>query len=333
MTTTLRASALRGYPALVRELGGDPQPLTERCGLALADLDDPERIVPLGRALDLLDHTARSLGCADFGLRLARTQDIGVLGPLALAMQNARTVSEALGCGARYLHVQSPALILNLNIGPRTAAVELGIVLRDAQQDAMRHGEDLMAGVCLGVLEYLAGDRFELLAVELPARPADLEDTYQRFFRVPVATDRPAVVLRLSRATVDVPLKARSEALSRIAADYLAAQFPDPDGRYAGRVELAVRHTLGTDRCNRAAIANAMALHPRTLQRHLGREHRTFEQIRDGVRRERAHYYLRHTDMPLSQVATQLGYRDQSILTRGCRRWFGTTPLRYRRRS
>ncbi|MEV2226353.1 helix-turn-helix domain-containing protein [Nocardia vinacea] len=38
--------------------------------------------------------------------------------------------------------------------------------------------------------------------------------------------------------------------------------------------------------------------------------------------------------MQISQIATMLGYSDQSSYTRACRRWYGVSPrqLRARRR-
>jgi AraC-like DNA-binding protein len=73
-----------------------------------------------------------------------------------------------------------------------------------------------------------------------------------------------------------------------------------------------------------------MAIHPRTLQRRLEREGESFDRIRDRVRREKAEYYLRRTNAPLSQVAGIIGYSEQSILTRSCRRWFGLPPRKVR---
>ena len=42
-------------------------------------------------------------------------------------------------------------------------------------------------------------------------------------------------------------------------------------------------------------------------------------------------HYLRDTDLSLYLVARELGYAEQSVLTRSCRRWFGRTPGALRR--
>ena len=41
--------------------------------------------------------------------------------------------------------------------------------------------------------------------------------------------------------------------------------------------------------------------------------------------------YLRHTQLPLSQVANMLGYHELSAFSRSCQRWFGAAPGQLRR--
>ncbi|MGN6724025.1 MAG: helix-turn-helix domain-containing protein, partial [Marmoricola sp.] len=53
----------------------------------------------------------------------------------------------------------------------------------------------------------------------------------------------------------------------------------------------------------------------------------------DDVRRAEAERYLRDTDMPLGQLAGVLGFSEQSVLSRACRRWFGASPTQVRRAS
>ncbi|NRR31086.1 helix-turn-helix domain-containing protein [Oxalobacteraceae bacterium] len=50
------------------------------------------------------------------------------------------------------------------------------------------------------------------------------------------------------------------------------------------------------------------------------------------VRRRRAEKFLSHPAIPLAQVASLLGYTEQSSFIRGCKRWFATTPQVYRDR-
>jgi AraC-like DNA-binding protein len=326
MTAKVRVGGLRGYNELVQQLGGDPLRLTRACDIRDGLLDDEDALIHYRQLIQLMEKTAAELALPDFGLRLAASQDIGVLGPLAVAMQNSSTVEEAMRCAATYLFIQSPALVLDIEKLSTCTRLRLNINLSRMPHRGMRQAEDLAIGVAHGVLKLLAQEAYRPIRVELPHEPLVSESGYETYFGAPVVFNCDRNALYVSHDSMSTCLHHRSEQLHRIAADYLNVQFPSADGLIASRVETAVRKTLGTDSCNRASVAKAMAMHPRTLQRHLQKEGTSFEAIRDGIRRETVEHYLCHTNMPLSQVAGMAGYSEQAILSRSCRRWFGHSP-------
>ena len=77
-------------------------------------------------------------------------------------------------------------------------------------------------------------------------------------------------------------------------------------------------------------VASVVGLHPRTLQRRLREEGTTFEEIKDGVRRDVALRCLRQRHIPLIRVAEILGYSETSVLSRSCYRWFARSPRQLR---
>ena len=97
-------------------------------------------------------------------------------------------------------------------------------------------------------------------------------------------------------------------------------------------VRRLVHSMLPTGGLDLNLICTQLAVHPRTLQRHLAKEGTSFAALVDEVRREEAERYLRETEMPLGQLAGVLGLSEQSALTRACRRWFGMPPSQVRGR-
>ena len=73
------------------------------------------------------------------------------------------------------------------------------------------------------------------------------------------------------------------------------------------------------------AVARAMALHPRVVQRRLAESGTSFEEILGDARRTTA-WQLSATGMQASQISTTLGYSEQSSYTRACRRWYSQSP-------
>lgn len=330
MTALVRASGLRGYMAMVEDLGGDARQLSVDCGVDPQILGDEEALIPYRQVIHLTEHCATELGVPDFGLRLAAVQDVGILGPLSVAIQNASTVEQALRCAADYIFVQSPALQLEVDEQGDETRIGIAIMLNNMPHWGMRQVEDLAIGLVHRTLLMLAGEAYHLLRVELPHEPLCSPTVYEKHFSAPVKFGPPKNSLYISSSTLEVQLAARSTQLYQTAIDYLDVQFPTPDGRVATRVETAVRRTLGTESCNRNDVAKAMAIHPRTLHRRLEKEGVTFDEIRDTVRREKAQYYLCNTSAPLAQVAAIVGYAEQSVLSRNCRRWFGQSPRELR---
>ena len=112
----------------------------------------------------------------------------------------------------------------------------------------------------------------------------------------------------------------------RIATKYLEATYLPASAPLSDRVAELTRRLLPTGQCSAEAIADELAMHPRTLQRRLADEGVRCQDVIDRERRAQAARYLAEPGLHLSQIAGLLGYAEQSALNRSCRRWFGKTP-------
>jgi len=329
----VRASGLRGYEALMRELGADPVAMLRRYRISPKRLQDDEALLPLRSVVHLFEASASATQCPDFGLRLAEAQDISVLGPIAIAMQNAPTVASALETASRYLFVHSPGMSLTLHDQSQLVpkAVELRFELQVPGEASLRQTIDVCLADVHRMVELLAGDRSGLLAVALPHTPLASLSVYRRFFGAPVHVEQPHGGLHIARATFEKSLQGVNHALRKIAVDYLAMNFGNPAETVAVRVRHALQRTLGTAQSDKSSVAALLGMHPRTLQRHLAAENTGFELLREALQKELAQRYLCETRIPLGQLAGLLGYAEQSVFSRACRRWFAMPPSALRR--
>jgi len=334
MTAMVRASGLRGYEALMRKLGADPIPMLRRYRISPEALQDDDALLPLRSVVHLFEASASATQCPGFGLRLAEGQDISVLGPVAIAMQNAPTVASAVETISRYLFVHSPGM--SLTVHPRSAlvrdAVELRFELQVPTQTSLRQTMDVCLADIHRMVELLAGNHSGLLAVALPHTPLAPASVYRRFFGAPVHFEQRHGGLHIARSTYEQNLQGVNHALRKIAVDYLALNFGNPGQTVGMRVRHALQRTLGTPQGGKSEVASMLGMHPRTLQRHLTAENTSFENLRETIQKEMAMRYLRETRIPLSQLAGLLGYAEQSVFTRACRRWFKDTPSALRKR-
>jgi AraC-like DNA-binding protein len=333
MTITVRAGALQGFEDLVQGLGADATALLRRFRISSAVLTEEDSLVSLRSFVRLLEASAVKTGCPDFGLRLSRRQGINVLGPLAIAMQNAATFREAAEYVSRHLFVHSPGLIMTSSEKSSLidGASQFSVTLALDRSPPQRQTIDLCLGDMHHMNRLLGGERYRLLAVSLPHSPIAPLSVYHRFFGAPVFAEQPGAALHFSQETMDADLLGANPTLRQIAQDYLARHFSGPGESVTSRVRLVLRHGIGTSRNGKSDIASLLAIHPRTLQRHLAAEHTTFESIREEALKEVVLHYLRETSMPLGQLADLLGFSEQSAMTRSCRRWFGAPPSALRR--
>lgn len=327
-----RAGGLRGFRALVRKLGGDPDDLLARHQLSAEILDNEDALLPARQTIELLETSARLLRCPDFGLQLAASQDVGTLGPLAFAIQHARTVREAVANASRYLFVQSTAISLTVQIDEaRPALAELRYDTPELLHAAsLDQAADLVLGLTHRIIAMNLGN-YLLHSVALPHAPHAPPATYVRYFGAPVSFEAPCAALRFPAHFLDQAVPDFNETMRALALQYLENHFPDPAQALSSRVRLALSRSLGTPQADIGGIAAMLAMHPRSLQRQLAGERTSFAAIRDEVRREAALRYLGCTGISLAQIAALLGLSEQSALTRCCRRWFGKTPAAIRR--
>ncbi|MDP9142484.1 MAG: AraC family transcriptional regulator ligand-binding domain-containing protein [Pseudomonadota bacterium] len=310
----------------------DPLPLLERHGFAPDHGENEDTLVPLRSVVNLMEDSATATGCQDLGLRLAASHDIRVLGPLAAAMQHSSTVGEALKTAARYLFVQSPALMLS--VIESSTLVPGGVELRGDIVLPRLPIQRQLIDQCLGdlhrILQFLGRENYELRAVGLPHTPTAELRRYTQFFGVPVYPDQEHGALHVTPSTLNTSLSEVNKSLRQIALGYLNQHYADPSQSMSHRVRRALNSTLSTTHGSKTAIADLLFLHPRTLQRKLAQEGATFDDLRDEVRQQMALHFLRETRIPLAQLTGLLGLSDQSVLTRSCLRWFGITPSRIR---
>jgi methylphosphotriester-DNA--protein-cysteine methyltransferase len=75
------------------------------------------------------------------------------------------------------------------------------------------------------------------------------------------------------------------------------------------------------------ALDQRSASPTRTLQRRLGEEGVTFQELLADVREGLARHYLTQSTLSLTEIAFLLGYDDPNSFHRAFNRWTGHTPL------
>lgn len=331
MTALIRTTSFIGLPQLVEQLGGDIDQLLRRFQIDPRALEDDEARVPLRSLVDILECAANELGCPDLGLRMAEYQDLQVLGPVALIARNSATVGQALEEVSRFIGYHSPGIDVQLERADRDAP-RLVIEIRLPGPARRRQMQELALGVGYNTMKLLCGSQFGARSVLLTGAGSLPPARYRRYFKTAAYFSQECNALVLSEEQLEMRVQQQDPQLHRVLLDYLRpfdAQTPEGLVR---QVENLVLRTLPTQRCRIALIAEQLGLHERVLQRRLAELGTGFEELLEQARRSCAERYLAERHMPMSQVAGLLGYSEQSVFNRACRRWFNDTPRAVRRR-
>jgi AraC-like DNA-binding protein len=327
--SVVRGTSLSSYPRLVAELGGDPVALLATAGIDLDAVGRHDVFVPLPRVVTAIEAAAVAVAAPDFGRRLAQLQGIEILGPVGVAARTAATVADALRIFENFLSAYSPAISLRTTIESDPDRTFIEYLMIDPDLPPHPQGDELSLGVTLRVLRFLLGADYAPLSVHIPHEPlGDVEDYRHYFGCRPVFAAR-SMGFMIRSADLDRPLQ-RDKLAHDAVVQYLTT-ITSAEPRTIASVRTLVRQLLPSGTVTLDLIAEQLNLHPKALQRRLACDGTSFAAIIDEVRRELAERYLRDTRITLSHLSRELGYAEQSVLTRSCHRWFGCGPATYRK--
>ena len=104
----------------------------------------------------------------------------------------------------------------------------------------------------------------------------------------------------------------------------------EQSGVWRLKVENAIAPLLPHGQAKMEEIAKRLGVSRRTLTRLLASEGCKFSEILDALRLDLAKSYLREQNLPISEVAWLLGYREGSAFDHACKRWTGKAPKQLR---
>lgn len=330
----VHTDALRYFPEVVAELGGDPAALLARAGLDLSLFSERKPRLGFRALASLMEITAAELQRPDFGMLLATRQGGGkVFGAIGVVMRHSLTLAESLSYVEHHMHAYT--LAASLRLEPMADADTLFVAmdfLIDRLPDKRQVIEQALLLAQLNAVE-ITGGRARVRAAHFRHAPLSPIKTYRAYFGCDVLFDQPADGVVFSQADLDCPIADPDEQIYEMATSFIDNHYHRASPPMHARVRGLILQYLGTADCNNDSIAGKLCLHPRTLHRRLKAEGKSFEAIKDEVRRDVALTCLRNTDLPLTRIAEKLGYAETSVLSRSCLRWTGVSPRQIRIQS
>ncbi len=322
---------LRFFTDLVNDLGGDPQALMLDVGIDPSLLATGKATLSYRSMITLLEHAATQLQCTDFGMRLASRQGGGqVFGPIGVVMKNSNTFGEGLDYVQKHFHAVS--LVARMRFEQDRAGHKLFVGHEILLERLVNKRQAVEQALLLGHLNALeiTGGQARVREVLFRYQPLSSLSTYRRYFGCDVRFEQAEDGVVFSERDLQCRTVDPDAQLYEMATSFIDARFTRVAPPMHIQVRAVILQLIGTEDCGNERVAAELCLHPRTLHRRLKVEGKSFEGIKDEVRRDVALSYLQQTDLPLPLIAEKLGYAEHSVLSRSCFRWFCASPSQLR---
>ena len=171
------------------------------------------------------------------------------------------------------------------------------------------------------------GWQLRFVSFRHPAKERSSE--HLRVFGVEPRFDAAADQIGFSASWLDAPMLNRDDGLSELLlryAEQVHPAVPHPP-TWVERVRERLR---GGRDPGIAAVAQQLAVSPRTLQRALASEGANYADLARAAQRAAAEQLLRRRELGISEIALALGFSGGPAFHRAFQRWTGSTPSQFR---
>ncbi|HEY1933525.1 MAG TPA: AraC family transcriptional regulator [Acetobacteraceae bacterium] len=325
----LRACWVKGTVEAFKQEGIDVAALFREAGLDLTILDNPDSRIPAEKYNLLWRLAVAQSGNPVVGLAAARIPRPASFDIVGYAMMSAPDLRGVLERVVRYVRIISG--VATMTVADAQEGCRLSLALKSGGEEVVwqRYAFSLMTW--LSFIRWIMIRNLRPLAVELTMPANDDLLQYQEAFDGPLRFGAAANALLFSQSDAELPLPTAHAELAnvheRIAGEYLAQL---DRSELSARVRSVMMKGLSDGSPRRAAVARALGMSERTLQRRLEEEGSSFRQLLDDTHKDLARQYIERVDLSFADVAYILGFNDQSSFFRATKRWFGTTPSKYR---
>jgi AraC-like DNA-binding protein len=294
--------------------------LVKRAGLTLQQVKNPDIRISVTSQIRFLNLIANQLQDEFLGFRLAKDFDLRSIGLLYYVPASSRTLGDALQRLARYSAIHNEGVHITYRRGvDLTLKFEYVGVSRSIDRHQIEFFFTGLVRLCRQLTDrHLLPSRIRFVhrRTEVPPELGALFGSDVDEVTYPGPTGQLPVV-SADPYLNSLLIKYCDEALSRRRAKSNVWQL---------RAENAIVPLLPHGQARIAEVSQRLGVSSRTLGRRLASEGVTFSTVLDNLRFDLAKRYLQERDLPISEIAWLLGYRETSAFNHAFKRWTGKSP-------
>jgi AraC-like DNA-binding protein len=316
--------------ARLRAAGIQLAPLLSRAGLTVEQIDDASVRLPVQSQIRLLELASEALHDDFLGFHLAQDYDLREIGLFYYVLASSDILADALHRAERYSGITNEGISLQARIGKETV-IALSYIDIDRRSD--RHQIEFWLISLVRLCRQLTNRRLVPSRVRVAHRRNKTPPDFRSYLGCDIEFGSNVDEVVFPAAVKLMPIVSADPYLNQLLLKYCEealAHRPAKGATLRSSVENAITPLLPHGKANAGEVARQLGMSHRTLARRLAAEKLTFSEIQTELKTDLARRYLRDGDLPISQIAWLLGYREVSAFTHAFKRWTGTAPRQSR---
>jgi AraC-like DNA-binding protein len=322
-----------GLPALVTELRAQGQGADEvltGTGLSLLQMQDPGTRISHRQKVAIFANMQRLMQHPDSGLRAGQRQRISDFGIFGYAILSSETFGQAVEFGIKHIRLLGPVFEKTFRVEDDEGVfVVQGFC---ALGELMPLATEFWFASIKSLVECVLEKPFPSVRLLLPYPAPAYWKRYEEVFLCPVEFDSGVMEWRFEASVLQEPCPNANPITSAMSMGFcqqLVASLPEESGLIES-VRLACLSRTGRFP-GIDAVAAMLNMSTRTLHRRLAEHQRSYQSVLDEVRCALAIEFLQQSDMPMDDLAGQVGFSEAANFRKAFKKWTGRAPGDYRK--
>ena len=316
---------LRGHPA---------KRLLAQVGLDERSLKGDDARIPFAKYAAFFELAAEVTrdGCLGFHFGQKRdTRDAGLIGYVGLSSP---TLMDAIKNLARYRRVFSDAVEIEIDALEERGRLRWWFHGLGSQRP--RQSLEFWATNLLRAFREMSGRNLAPASVSFAhPRTEDIEEL-ERFFGCSVSFGGQENIIEMKLSDLDLQLVAADHQLLAVLRRYcedLLTRHSTPPPPLVKKVERLIADRLAHGEAKLDTVATEMGMSSRSLSGKLAELDTSFSGIVESLRKDLTLRCLQEHHLSLTEITFLLGYSEVSTFSHAFKRWTGSTPTAFRRRT
>lgn len=313
----------------VRRLNIDLNVILNRAGIDAELLTQPRaRVSP-----DQYTRLAQTLWLVsqDEHLGFGRSpRRLGTFAMMCRLIIHAGTLGKALERGSQFYRLFGDEWSMGIARDTHDARLSVHIPMDRDPEHFITEG---MLMVWHGLASWLIERRIPLERVQFAyPEPSHISEYDALFFSPIMRFDQQRTEITFAADYLDLPIRQTEASLDeflKTAPAQLLVKFKNSSS-LTSRIREVLKTHIGEEMPTLNDVASRLYLSPQTLRRRLATEGKSYQTVKDNLRRDAAIHLLLRPELTLEDVAQQVGFSETSTFHRAFKKWTGVTPGLYR---